>query len=310
MSAAVAASTAVVSGDGSMPAHQADVRSLRHVPIASLRVRPQVRTSIRLADVRELAASIQSVGLQQPILCALEPEGTLRVVDGHHRLMALELLGRTEAPVLVIEGGLAEDDVLARQLVCSLQRIDLDPIDRAEGTHRLMESAGLSIDGVAKVLGRSPATVSRSLRLMGLPAWLRDRVRKGEIPADTAYLLAGVENAEEQRRLAERVAAKSLTRDGLARELKRSTTAKRSQTSTTRAPDNSPLPKKSVVRFRVGEVDFTVKARVLSTDSLLEAIAGLAAQVRQYKGDGTIGLGMGARGETAAPPVAQLTPPD
>ncbi len=288
-------------------ASMASLPDCRLMSIASLRIRPQVRTEIRPADVAALAASIESVGLLQPIVCTLEADGAPRVIEGHHRVMAFEQLGRAEIPAIFVEDELAEDGVLARQLVANIQRVGLNPVDKAEAIRRLRDEAGgIPAEAIAKLIGLSPASVSRALRLAELPDWLRDRVRTGAIPADAAYMLASVQDAETQQALAARVASKSLTRDGLVREIKRLWSAARASdrtqaphlTSTPLAnptlptnptPAPTPRPKPVRLRFRTGGVECTLKAPVLDAAVLDHAIAEFARWVRQYVQEQTQG---------------------
>lgn len=285
----------------------------RLVPIASLRIRPQVRTEIRPADVAALAASIESVGLLQPIVCELESDGALRLIEGHHRVMAFEQLGRVKIPAIFVESDCAEGGVIARQLVANIQRVGLNPVDKAEAIRRLRnEAGGIPAEAIAKLIGLSPASVSRALRLAVLPDWLRDLVRTGAVPADAAYMLAGVEDSQTLQALAARVASKSLTRDGLVREIKRLRSAARAleraqsphltsttPTSPTGPTNPTPTPKPVRLRFRSGHVEFTIKSPVMDAHALDKAITEFVRWVRQYVLEQT-------QGSTGTSPAALL----
>jgi ParB family chromosome partitioning protein len=194
---------------------------LRTVPIASLRERPQPRGQITTDSVRDLAASIASVGLQQPILCE-EDGGELIVVEGHRRLVALrDLLKADQATVLVRQADSSPGSTLARQLVCNLQRADLNPMERACGIRDLIARGGSTAEAAARLIGLSPATVTKSLSLLRLSEEMQRRVADGSLPVETAYMLARIDDIKQQALLFAEVSGGTLSRTALARKLKR-----------------------------------------------------------------------------------------
>jgi ParB family chromosome partitioning protein len=199
--------------------------TLERVPLAQIEVRPQVRRAFDEDSIAELAASICSVGLQQPLLCR-KSGGKMILVDGERRWRACTSLGWSSVPVIVLGEEMGEAESVARQLVCNLQREDLNPLDRAEGLHALMQHGSLTTEQVAKRLGMSSAAVTRSLAILKLPEKLRARIAGGDIPADAAYQLSRVSDEGEQADLAEQVATKQLTRDALAKRVRKTQKAK------------------------------------------------------------------------------------
>jgi ParB family chromosome partitioning protein len=247
---------------------------LRTVPVASLTVRPQSRRAIDAESVRELADSIAAVGLQHPILCE-EHDGDLVVLDGHRRLMALrDVLLLTEVPVLVKERALAAGLSLAQQLACNLQRADLNPIERAEGIRELMTQTSATSEATAKLLGLSPAAVCRSLSLLRLPEDLRRRVADGSLPADSAYMLARVEDGRRQAVLAAEVLGEKLSRAALARKLKQ--VERRS----------SGRPPARVTAALGGGRSITLAGGGLTLDSIVEWLDQLLGRARKAKQQG------------------------
>lgn len=194
--------------------------TLERVPLAEIEIQPQVRRLIEEAGIAELASSIRSIGLQQPLLCR-NSEEKLILVDGERRWRACASLGWTSVPVIVLGEAMGEAESVARQLVCNLQREDLHPVDRAEALRALMEHGSLSVEQVSKRLGMSNAAVTRSLSILKLPEELRAKVASGDIPADAAYQLSRVTDEGEQADLAEQVASKQLTRDALAKRVRK-----------------------------------------------------------------------------------------
>ena len=195
-------------------------QELTVIPIDSIEVGPQPRTHFDEAGISKLAESIKQTGMQQPLLCVRTQSG-VRLIDGERRLRALISLGHTEASILVMPDELADADQLACQLVANLQREDFNPIERASGIRCLMEVADTTADAASKLLGLSPATVSKSLSLLRLPDDLQSYIAAGSIPPDIGYLLAGVNDEMEQRRLADEVLGNRLSRAALIRKLKR-----------------------------------------------------------------------------------------
>lgn len=190
------------------------------IPIDTITVRPQARRQFDADALQQLADSITASGLQQPLLCRREGD-LLILIDGERRLRACTLLGWTEAPVLIAESDLDATETLARQLVCNLQRADLNPLEKAEGIQSLMSAGALTAEQAARSLGLSSGSVTKSLALLKLPPALLEHVGSGAIAPDTAYQLSRVTDPAEQAKLADAVVSEQLTRDGLAKRLKR-----------------------------------------------------------------------------------------
>lgn len=243
------------------------------VPIESIEAGPQPRTTFDEGGIKKLAQSIEQTGLQQPLLCVRTKKG-VRLIDGERRLRALKSLGRTEAQVLVLPGELAEADRLARLMVSNLQRQDFNPIERALGIRALMDEAKLTADAVSKLLGLSPATVSKALGLLRLPDSLKAHVASGAIPPDIGYLLSGVEDETEQQQLADEVLGNRLTREALTRKLKR---VRRQQETQRGARVTATLGPGKTVMFVGNE---------LTLDTVIEWLEQLTSKARKAKTQG------------------------
>ncbi|HEY8021067.1 MAG TPA: ParB/RepB/Spo0J family partition protein [Thermoanaerobaculia bacterium] len=193
------------------------------LPIAVLRPnRLQPRTQFDEAKLGELAESIRTQGIVQPLVVTSEGDGTYSIVAGERRLRAARLAGLEEVPVVVRE--VADDrERLELALVENLQRSDLDPIEEAEAYQGLQKDFGLSLEEVAARVGRSRPTISNTLRLLKLPVEVRDLLRDGRITAGQARPLLALDSAERQVELARQAVAKGLS----AREMERLTAAPR-----------------------------------------------------------------------------------
>lgn len=248
---------------------------LRRVPVSSIVVRPQSRRHFDQSSIREMADSIESVGLQQPLLCRLDG-GEPVLIDGERRLRALQLLGRAEADALIVEGSSDIADWLTRQLVCNFQRADLRPIERAEGVKQLMDGGGLTAHQAAKRLGVSAATVSKWLPLLSLPVEVQAMVDDGRIAADAAYQLSRMKDPGEQAATAAELAEKQITRDELARKLKRADKPDRRK--------SRPIPR--VTAALGGGRSVAVCGPGLSLDSLIDWLEPLLVRARKAKSQG------------------------
>ena len=197
------------------------VATLKRVPLKSIKLMPQVRQRFDAARIEALAASIRSVGLQSPPICR-QVGDDIFLVDGENRIRALLHLGVAETDVLLTDDEVSDVGALERQLVCNLQRTDLNPVEKAKGIQTLMAKAPMTSEKAAARLGFSHSSITRSVSILKLPEELLALVANGEISADAAYMLSRVEDPVEQRNLASEVCGGRLSRDALARKLKAS----------------------------------------------------------------------------------------
>lgn len=158
------------------------------IPIDKIDEISNIREST--GDTRSLAASIDAVGLLNPVTVTERAQGTYRLIAGHRRLAALQSLGWQTVPAYVVAFVTeSREDVLAAQLVENLQREDLDPLEEAEGLAELVEILGTQ-SAAAKAIGRSPAHLSKRLKLRQLPDEGKSAVRSGRLSLEEAFELA------------------------------------------------------------------------------------------------------------------------
>lgn len=132
-----------------------------------------------VGDVSELAASMQSAGLLQPIVARCRAtDGRFVVVAGHRRLAAAQELGWSTVPV-ILRRDMRPDEVLAAMLIENGQRRDLDPIEEARAFARLKAQMQCSDVELARRIGRSQSQVSSRLALLALSIEEQDQVRDG-----------------------------------------------------------------------------------------------------------------------------------
>jgi ParB family chromosome partitioning protein len=158
--------------------------------------------------LRELTESIKVQGLLQPVLVRKDGEG-YKLIAGERRWRASQAAGLHEIPAIVREVSAVEAFELA--LVENLQRADLNPMEEAEGYHRLVEEFGLTQEQVSQRVGKERSTVANALRLLGLPPEVKLLVAEGSLSAGHARALLGVPRLPEMTELAQQVAARKLS---------------------------------------------------------------------------------------------------
>jgi ParB family transcriptional regulator, chromosome partitioning protein len=131
----------------------------------------QPRQTMDEDRLQELAASIKSQGLIQPIIVRTVGAGRFEIIAGERRWRAAQLAGLKEIPALVREAG--DQSVVAMALIENIQREELSPLEEAQALQRLIGEFKLTHQQVADAIGRSRAAVSNLLRLQELPAQIK-----------------------------------------------------------------------------------------------------------------------------------------
>ena len=183
-------------------------RGQRKVPIEFLRRNPRnPRTQFSDTDLDDLATSIRERGIIQPIV--VRPLANLpdayEIIAGERRWRAAQRAGLHDVPVVIVEA----DDKTALELAIieNVQRADLNALDEAAGYEKLIAEHGYTQTDLGFVLGKSRSHVANTLRLLKLPASVREIVAKGDITAGHARALLAVRHPE--------VVARSIVEQGL-----------------------------------------------------------------------------------------------
>jgi ParB family chromosome partitioning protein len=175
------------------------------------RLRPgkyQPRTKMDDASLDELAASIREHGIMQPVLVRPVEHGRFEIIAGERRWRAAQRAGLKEIPALVKV--VPDQSALALALIENIQRENLNPLEEAQGFHRLIEEFGLTHDAVAKAVGRSRSAVTNLLRLRELAKPVQEYLLAGKIDMGHARALIGLA-ASVQTAAASRIAAQGLS---------------------------------------------------------------------------------------------------
>lgn len=140
--------------------------------------------------LQELAASIKSAGLIQPIV--IRPIGNMQyeIIAGERRWRAAQLAGITELPCLVKP--VSDQQAAAITTIENIQRKDLNPIEEAQGYHRLMLEFGYHHDEIAAIVSKSRTQISNSLRLLKLDQRVQTLLIEGKLSTGHGKILAGV----------------------------------------------------------------------------------------------------------------------
>ncbi|RYY37394.1 MAG: ParB/RepB/Spo0J family partition protein [Sphingomonadales bacterium] len=188
------------------PAMSPGAGGLRMLPVSALTPHPdQPRRHFDETALEDLALSIQARGLIQPIV--VRPMGhNYQIVAGERRWRAAQRARLHEVPVIVRE--LDDAETMEIALVENIQRQDLNAIEEAEAYHRLIGEFGHTQEALGKLVHKSRSHITNLLRLLDLPAGVRELVINGAIDMGHARALIGAPDAE---KLARQVADKGLS---------------------------------------------------------------------------------------------------
>jgi ParB family transcriptional regulator, chromosome partitioning protein len=188
----------------------ASAEGVRSLPLARLKANPdQPRRSFSEASLAELASSLRTHGLIQPILVEETGEGSFLIVAGERRFRAAKLAGLAEVPVIV--RSFTPEKRLEIALIENVQREDLNPVEEAEAYRSLMAMGGRSQEEVADVVGKSRSAVANSLRLLRLPESVLAALRDGSLSAGHAKALLSVVDPARRDILFARVIAEGIS---------------------------------------------------------------------------------------------------
>ncbi len=189
--------------------------------------RYQPRTRIDDASLAELAASVRSQGVMQPVLVRplAQDIGRYEIIAGERRFRAATMAGLDRVPVVVHD--VDDRAAAAMALIENIQREDLNPLDEARGLQRLVDEFGLTHEAAAQAVGRSRSAASNLLRLLQLAEPVQKLLRDGALEMGHARALLPLAGARQVTAAHEVVARKLSVREAerlVAREVKRDAT--------------------------------------------------------------------------------------
>ncbi|MCL6249947.1 ParB/RepB/Spo0J family partition protein [Altererythrobacter sp. KTW20L] len=188
------ASSVTTEGSPAEPVARAD--GLANLPVSSIEAHPdQPRRHFDEAALDELAASISTRGVIQPVIVRPLPGGRYQLVAGERRWRAAQKAQLHEIPALIRD--LADRDVMALALIENIQREDLNPVEEARAYHRLAELEDMTQAEIARLVEKSRSHVANLQRLLTLPSAVLDHLEEGRLDMGHARALIGRDNAEE-----------------------------------------------------------------------------------------------------------------
>lgn len=168
----------------------------------------QPREDFDTQSIEELAQSIREKGVIQPLLARRRGD-TYELIAGERRLRAANILGLKEIPILIKD---VEDlDSLELALIENVQREGLNPIEEAHAYQHLIDKFNVTQEKISEVLGKARVSITNTLRLLKLPYEIQAEIKKGRLTFGHGRALLEIEDANQQRRLAQDVIAKELS---------------------------------------------------------------------------------------------------
>jgi ParB family chromosome partitioning protein len=188
---------------------------LRYLPLDVLqRGRYQPRVDMRTESLQELADSIQSQGVIQPIVVRVLPGPTgaaarYEIIAGERRWRAAQLAGLANIPAVIRT--VPDESAIAMALIENIQRENLNPLEEARALDRLVREFDVTHQRAAEIVGRSRAAVSNLLRLLELPPEAAKLVEERQIEMGHARALLGLATKRQQNEVAALVARKGIS---------------------------------------------------------------------------------------------------
>lgn len=189
-----------IAGSPSSSSRRENGSDVMRIPVDMIEANPwQPRMSFDQEALEELAASIRSLGLIQPITVRRVAENRFQIISGERRFKACRLAGMTMVPAFVRDA--ADQGMLEMAIVENVQREDLDPIETALSYQRLIDECKLTQEQMADRLGKKRSSVANFLRLLKLPVKVQHDLKVGLLSVGHAKVILGVDDPETQEKL-------------------------------------------------------------------------------------------------------------
>jgi len=199
-SAFPALDTSIYTSENTKPRKTASDTSVTSLSVDKLVPNPgQPRKNFDEAELQELAASIKTYGIIQPVIAADAGDGTYIIIAGERRTRAARLAGLETVPVVIRD--YTDQKRLEVSLIENIQRADLNPIEEAAAYKNLMDFSGFSQDELAARVGKNRSTVANALRLLKLPVEIQKSIEEGKVSSGHARALLSVTNASDREKL-------------------------------------------------------------------------------------------------------------
>jgi len=192
-----------------------DEEEVKVVEIPLIDITPneyQHRQDFGAEELKELAASIKSKGIMQPIVVRqlLENVNSYEIIAGERRYRACKMLHLEKIPAIIKED-VSNKESSQLALIENLQRKDLNLIEKAQAYRQIKRQFGLNTKQLAEELGYKESSMANTLRLLNLPNSIQEKLQQGLICFNHAKVLLSLENKEDQLKLCEQVLTEKLT---------------------------------------------------------------------------------------------------
>ena len=176
--------------------------AVTEIPIDQIVPNPwQPRAEFDQEGLEELASSIRTLGIIQPLTLRQTGPATYQIISGERRFRAAKAAGLSSVPAYIRQADDAA--MLEMAIVENIQREDLDPVETALSFQRLIDECKLTQEAMALRVGKKRATITNYLRLLKLPEEIQKALKLGKISVGHAKVLLGVESPARQRKLCE-----------------------------------------------------------------------------------------------------------
>ena len=197
-----------------------DTSDILRVPVDMIEPNPyQPRMSFDQEALEELADSIRTLGLIQPITVRRKNDCRYQIISGERRFRACQLSGMDMIPAYIRDTN--DQGMLEMAIVENIQRENLDPIEVALSYQRLIEECNLTQEQMAVRVGKKRATVTNSLRLLKLPAKIQHDLKVGLLSVGHAKVLLGIDDVKLQEYLCDLVIKEDMSVRQLEEKLKK-----------------------------------------------------------------------------------------
>lgn len=173
---------------------------LEYIPLNRIAIADNYRKTMSEKSLKELAASIEQYGVQEPILVRELVDGSFELIAGQRRFRASESIGAVTIPAIVKD--IAPDRILALQIIENVQRENVPFMEEADALRQLRDEQALDGAEIAKLIGKSEWYVHYMLRLTTMPENAQTACREGKIKKSVAFLIARLPNADVQSQAA------------------------------------------------------------------------------------------------------------
>ena len=195
-----------------------DTSDVLRIPVNMVEPNPwQPRSTFDKTALEELAASIRSLGLIQPISVRKLSEGHYQIISGERRFNACQMAGMTMIPAYVRDA--TDQGMLEMAIVENIQRENLDPIELAMSYQRLIDECSLTQEQMALRMGKKRASITNTIRLLKLPAKVQHDLKVGLLSVGHAKVILGVDDPASQEMLCDMVVKDGLSVRDLDREV-------------------------------------------------------------------------------------------